>query len=175
MANVGTYHVAGPALIQVGTSPVVGSSPLQALGYSEDGVDIAVHAYDEPITTDKSGPAVPEELQDFGMDAVVRCSLPMWDPKVMAFIRSRRSPAQNQEGVSPNRGGLIFAGGAGIRVVITSPNADEPWRFFFCTLRGPRGGKYGTRATRYDLTFYCLQREAPNLGPGFWLYDHVAA
>ena len=70
---------------------------------------------------------------------------------------------------------VVLLADGGVRVVVTSPNADEPWRFFFATLRGPRGGKYGTRATRYDLQFYCVQREKSDLGAGFHLYDHLAA
>lgn len=163
------YHVSGPAIISVGEAGITGTE--QQLGISEDGVDIIVTEYDEPIHTDKSGQHVPDELQDFGMDALIRMKLVAYDLEVLRYVRSRRS--FGAEGNSLTRGRLVFTQGMGLRVVIQS-TSDEPWRFFFCTPRGPRGGKVGTRKTVQDLSFYAIQRELPQLGSGFWLYDHKA-
>lgn len=163
------YHVNGPAVVHVGESGV--SGPLKQLGISEDGVTIIVNEYDEPIHTDKSGQHVPDELQDFGQDALIRMKLVLYDLDVLRYVRSKRAV---KEGVSSNRGRLVFGQGGGLRVVITS-DSDEPWRFFFATPRGPRGATVGTRKSVQDLSFYCIQRELPALGAGFWLYDHDAS
>lgn len=166
------YHVNGPAIVSIGPAGT-SQGTLQQLGISEDGVDIVVNAYDEPIFTDKSGQEVPDELQDFGQDAYVRMRLNLYDLNVLRVARGLRGLG-GKEGVSPTRGNLVFTSGSGMRLVIASAT-DEPWRFFFSTLRGPRGKKVGTRKTSHDLAFYCIQRELPQIGPGFWLYDHTAA
>jgi hypothetical protein len=166
MPDVGTIHVNGPALIRVGAAGFT-SSGLMDLGFSESGVDISITDYTNRVMTDAAGGAVPHELGDMGMDAVIRCRLPMFDAKAMAFVRTRRS-AGGVEGTSPVRGGLIMRGGAGIRVVITSPTEGLPWRFLFCTPQGPRGGRYGTVHTVEELTFYAIQQEVQGK---WWLYD----
>lgn len=169
--GVAACHINGPALISVGEAGING--PLYQLGISEEGVSIVVNEYDEPIHTDKSGQHVPDTLQDFGQDALIRLKLIFYDLDVLNYVRSKRSPI-GKDGHSTTRGGLVFSNDAktmGMRVVITS-QTDEPWRFFFCTPRGPRGGVVGTRKTVHDMSFYAIQRELPALGAGFWLYDH---
>jgi hypothetical protein len=71
------------------------------------------------------------------------------------------------EGQDSVPGGLIFQSNLGFRMVIDSLNED-PYRFFFCTIRGAASTKIGTRRTLWSLTIYAGR---PVNQGGYKLFD----
>lgn len=160
-------HVNGPALVYF---RLAGKGSMSQLGISENGVDIEITPHDKPVMTDAAGPALPADIQDMGEDATIRMALSAYDLDALAAIR-RRGNAK-AEGVSGNRGRLMFANGHFVQLLISS-ETDEPWRFFTCILRGPRHVKPSTEYTVQRLNFYAWAAVgAGNSSFGAQLYDH---
>lgn len=170
-ANV-AYHVNGPALVWIGNQGVGGG--LEQLGISEDGIGISLTQHDDPIMTDDGGSRIPDELQDMGEDATIDFRLVYYDLNVLRKIRKKRIGPALPEGQQRSRGSVIFNNDLGFRLVVQS-DGDEPWRFFWCTLRNaPQRAKVGTKRTAWDMSIYAIPRRIePNLARPRILYDHV--
>lgn len=164
------YHVDGPVLIKVGTGA---AAALEELGVSEDGVDISLNLYSEPVMSDAAGPRVPVDLQRMGEDASITFRLTDFDLVILNKIKAL-AIGNATEGVGGAPGSLIGTGGSAYRVVLTS--ADEPWRFTTCTLRNPQRHKMGTKYKTPAVEFYAWRYIAAggNTSAGGVLYDHTA-
>lgn len=165
------YHVNGPALIKVG--PIGTAGALSVLGYSVDGVAISMSRHVHEIMTDVAGSEMPAELQDMGMSARLRFDLVSYDLAVLQVLRSNIGAAG--EGVLGPMGRLVGGSGIGQRVVISSPNGDEPWRFFSVFCKDAQEGKVGSKKTVWKMNMLAWCYVDPNRATtdGLKLFDHV--
>jgi hypothetical protein len=159
-------HVNGPALVLVGPQGLNGA--LSPLGYTEEGVDLAINNHDDPVVVDDAGTQVPADLQDMGRDASFELRLPKYDDKWLRWVLERRSQQEGQDNVP---GGLIFGGNRGFRLVIDSPNED-PYRFYFCTLRNSSSSRLSTRRNLWSLSVYAIRGYLTGRG-NYSLFDRV--
>ena len=164
------YHVQGPALIKTGTGA---AGALESLGYSEDGVEISVREYREPVRTDVAGPAVPADLQHMGADAIIRARLSAYDLGVLVKVRKRHDATA--DGQLPTLGRLVGTAGDAFKPVIAG--ADEVWRVPTAILREAQDTKLGTRYTVWSLTFYAWAfiPATATTPKDIVLYDHTDA
>lgn len=153
-------HINGEAALQVGTG---GNGALRQLGVSLDGVSIAVVDHTIPIPTDDwGGPdGTPYDEMYLSTDATVRCTLVLYDSVVLASIRGR----PNADGVLGTPGSLWRAGGGYYRLLIESPEAEEPWNFPAARLKDAAETKIGTRRSVWDLIWFATLTPPLSQGP----------
>ena len=177
MPTTRAYHVNGPCLVSVGAGQDLASS-LLALGVSQEGIDLQIEEYEEPVRSDMAGPRMAADVQEMGMAATISCALVDYDDAVLTSLRNRCDRLAGQPGVLKGVGRLAGTSGDLFRVVLSS--ADKPWRFHFCKLRGaPQRTKLSAKVTIWQVTFSAIvfvpagtnnYSDAP-----LYLYDHVAA
>lgn len=143
-----TYHVTtGGVYLQVGTGA---AGALETLGVPEDGIFIDITKHERPIHTDVSGPEVPADIQDFGISAVIRCSLIAYDLAVAD--RVERAAGQGAGGLLPAMGTLIGTDDRSFAVAIASAT-DEPWNFPTAKVR-TYSRKPSSERNKYDISFF---------------------
>jgi hypothetical protein len=185
-------HVNGPAIIYTG-SPLFDATHLLAAGYTQgssslgspaqlgisvDGVEITLSTYDDPIIADTGGMRLPVDLQDMGIDALIRFQLVIYDLTVLQPLRQRSGAT---EGTLPQLGALVAANLYTKRLIISGAADDGPWRFYNTYPRNVESTKVGTKRTIWNLELYAwavignavtAASGAPPAG-SIPLYDHV--
>lgn len=160
----------GGAIVKTGTG---GAAALETLGIPEDGVQVEISKHDLPVKTDVAGDAVPAELQEMGMDAVIRMTLVAWDNAVA--LKLEKAASESTEGTQPAMG--IFMGGVGqpaaFRLLIDS-TTDDPFNFITAKIRRYRERK-SSKHNKLELEFYAWTYLAPTVtsATGVKLYDRV--
>lgn len=167
-------RVNGPAVIRVGLQGVGQVDALADVGITENGPSIQVDNLEEPVQADNAGPQMPADLQDMGKVATIRFGLPIYDLAVLtAWFLSKQSGGSEGQIMAP--GTLIYAGGKGFRLIISSPTDNQPWRFFYtrvksCSLRP------GTKYNVYDVALEAIPYVGVSATPANTpLYDHTNA
>lgn len=174
MSATTTFHVHGPSVVFIGPQGVNGS--LSELGTTEDGADVNVSLYDEPIMTDAAGSRVAADLQEMSKDATITFTLPVFDQTVIEQMLSRGSGGVGGGTLLANMGVPIFSNNGGFRIVFPSSLGDGAYRFFFCTMRGsPQAVKLGLRRKAWRISLYALPGPITGKPAGLWLYDRNAA
>ena len=112
------FYVPGASRISVGQ---YGGSTLSFLGWAVDGVNIAVQPRFDELFSDLSGPAIPEDVQFLGADAVIRFTLARYNESVLAGLRAFLYGGTEGSWGSCVVGSLIKAEGLGHRLFIRSP------------------------------------------------------
>jgi hypothetical protein len=182
-------HVNGPALLYTGYAMWDGThaniagasgnldSPAQ-LGISEEGVDLSITYFDDPVIADTGGPNCPVDLQDMGVIAEIRARLVIYDLAKLTTLRQRGSGTAGTfeaEGALPPIGTLIYANGFANRLIVIDQD-ETAWRFWATKLRGASEIKLGTKRKIWNLRWIAW---APigvaNTAAGAVLYDHTNA
>jgi hypothetical protein len=170
MATYSEFHVNGLASIWYSGSG--GTAAL--LGYSQDGVTIELHYETEDIITDKWGAKIPEDVQNMGQWASIKCNLIKYDTLVIEALEARLAES-GTVGELPN---IVDSGHLGactnsigrlmgqctnyyqIWVQRCNPacetNVEGGWKFPIAYLADIDSFKVGTRVTIHDLTFRAL-------------------
>lgn len=158
-----TTHVNGSALVYIATG---GSFVPAGLGYgSEAGVRLTFNNYTEPWFSDRMGPYIPVEVQNFGQDCVIEVDFHQWDDTVMDLVWKRLHNASTgadvgESGNDPLHIGTLYRANVQyLRVTITklfSGEATGPFNFPYCVLEGPRTLNVGSRASAQTLIFRAL-------------------
>jgi hypothetical protein len=146
-----TFQVAGEAKIQV----KIGAGSFGDLGVSMDGVTIEIITKTEDINIDTFGQQVPFEVQLFLSEARIRAKLLFWDETIVETIRSLATIAN---GVMPQAGALLFAGGFSHQCKILAPGggAGNGWTFPKSYLLDAQTLKVGTRRGELDLQWRAI-------------------
>jgi hypothetical protein len=172
-------HVNGPAVLYTGqplatSSTIYGGGSLDSpgqLGISEDGVDISLQPYDEPVIADTGGPHCPVDLQDLGMTALIRARLVIYDKSLLQALRKRSGQAEGQLSAI---GSLVASNGNDARLIVTS--ADEVFRFWHTYLRSAQETKVGAKRTIWTTTWFAWAFiGTATTAAGATLYDHTNA
>lgn len=131
------YYVPGPTRISVGQH---GGSTLSFLGWAVDGVTITIQPRHDELFSDLSGPAVPEDVQFLGEDAMIRFTLSRYNDSVLAGVRSFRYGGTEGAWESCALGSLMKHEGFGFRLFLRSPCQSKSgqtgqrgvWNFPLC-------------------------------------------
>lgn len=90
-----TFHVFGPALLQIdlsGTVTVSGQNVVgatwQNLGFTEEGIEIVTLPNVEDVMADFAGPHMPADGQFMGLVATIRCPLITWENTILQYVMS---------------------------------------------------------------------------------------
>ena len=141
------YMVNGTAFVYVGTGA---GNALQLLGYTDQGVEMSVDEFKEPIMTDLYGNRVPQDYQDMGMSARITVNLIACDRTVLASVIGRGDRSEVGEISQP---GLVLGmSGYAFGVAIASP-ADYPWVFYSCLMSKGFGTRLATKANPFRCDF----------------------
>lgn len=163
-------HVNGPCTLSYGAGGTAGG--LTEIGVTEDGIDVEIVPFVDPIMADSGGPHVPVEHQDFGKIAYIRGRLTIYDSAVLEALQAMNAADGLEE---PVPGKLIGANSKYFRLVLSSPIAANPYRFFYCTWNGPLAFKLGTRYTQPMVQFIAVPGILTGSMATKELYDHTAA
>lgn len=112
------YYSIGPARIAVGTG---NAGALEYLGFSLDGVMIAVQPRYDDVFSDLGGPAIPEDVQFLGHDARITFTLSRFNAGVFHKLRALLPLASGaSDGSAPNYsiGSLLKSEGLATRLFI---------------------------------------------------------
>jgi len=162
------FHVNGLARIYINVT----GSPTE-LGYSQDGVTIELHYETEDIMTDKSGAKIPEDIQNMGQWATVKCNLIKYDTSLIEYLQNRLNEV-DVAGKLPNVRSNITTGCPNAIAELMGQcndfsdlwirrcnpacegSIEGGWHFYNTYLADIDTFKVGTRVTIHDLTFRCL-------------------
>lgn len=150
-----TYHVHGPAYIQVGTGT---ADALETLGMSKDGIRIRIETKHRKHMGDAAGPEVPSVIQQMGSEAFIDIDLFAFDDAVLAKCR-RRAEASATEGVAGIPGQVLDA--TYTHKLYIPSATDLPWNFPVAILQNAQEEKPGTELKVPKLTFYAYRLIAP--------------
>lgn len=163
------YHIAGPALVKVGTG--TGQPPtLEDLGYSRDGVAIREEAHWADIHADAAGgeEGPPVETLFLGERSLVRVELVRWDwevaYRVLARLRGATAGEPQPAGIA-----LVASGPLTVRLVIDA--AREVRHYPRAAVRGAVELNKGARASRLAFEFECYRDGVPSSSYYGVLYD----
>lgn len=109
------FFVPGPARIFVGTGS---AGALEFLGYTVDGANIAVQPRWDEVFSDLGGPAIPEDIQFLGSDAVIRLTLARYVESVLAKLRAFIRGGTEGSIASYGIGSLLAHEGLAFRLLI---------------------------------------------------------
>lgn len=143
------YTINGTAFVYV--SPTPGSSDLELLGYTTDGVEMNVSENNAEIFTDLMGPMTPQDFQNMGMVARIRAPLIAMDRTVLASVTGRGD--RTLVGQISTPGMVIGMSNFTFRVGIAAP-ADFPWVFPYCIMNKGFGSKLATKANPFNVEFF---------------------
>lgn len=147
-------QVKGAVAISVGTGA---SDALEALGYSMNGVTYIEEAFYDNVQGDENGgdSGPPIDIQVFGQIHRVRMELTKWDEAVADKIRARANDNGSTTAGSfgATAGDLLFAGGAGFRLLLNS--ASNPRNYLFAIPRPPMEMNAGSKHSRLTIEWEC--------------------
>jgi hypothetical protein len=146
--------VPGAALIQVDAGETPGV--LVDLGYSRNGVDIALDGFYVNVPGDENGgdEGPPIEVLQLGQTARVRLELTKWDPAVIDVLNSRRWGGGATPGTPPSVGIMMFGGAYTHRLLIKT--TSRPFNFVRAFVRGPiEVPQYGSKFATVVCEFEC--------------------
>lgn len=158
--------VNGEATISVGTGS---SDALEVLGTSEDGVQIQITEFTQPIYNDVGGPDTPVDFQRMGKTGTIQFTLIDVNDSVMRKIRNRRytqpggTVVNLGDGIEPPRGTMVGLGAQAFKVAIAAQWEDP---FYFPTAklaRTPVSFKLGTTLTKWQFTLDVWAYIAPTV------------
>jgi hypothetical protein len=187
MASV--LRVNGYATVGVGAAETSTQNGFYELGWTVDGVEIAETHYAEDVYTDRLGGHIPEDVQNFGMEARITLDLIKYDLAVLRDVITREY--QGTVGTTPNEsslaGDLMVACNKMFSVYIkrqyggTTGDCKNPgdlgtssgtpegnWAFPRCYVVDERSFKVGTKVTRHRLVIRAL----PNAS-GVLYYENI--
>jgi hypothetical protein len=186
-------HVNGYATVGVAAANTHTQNGFNELGWTVDGVEIAETHYAEDVYTDRLGGHIPEDVQNFGMEARITLDLIKYDLDVLRDVITREY--QGTVGVTPNEsslaGDLMIAcnkmfsvyikrqyGGTtgdcknpGSLATVNNYSSGTPegnWAFPQCYVVDERSYKVGTKVTRHRLVLRAL----PNAS-GILYYENI--
>ena len=142
------YTLNGSAIVSVGTGTL---GALETVGYSDNGVDIAVQENKAEILTDIFGPMTPQDFQDMGMTARIVVPFIAVDTSVLNKILDRGDRTSSGQVNTP--GLVIGMAGYAFRLAIASP-FWSPWSFSYCVVRPGFGTKLAVKANVFRMEFY---------------------
>ena len=119
------------------------------LGYTESGVDKSVTYNRAEIITDLFGPMTPQDFQDMGMVAQIRCPFIAIDRTVLAKVMAIGDAGL---GLINTPGLVLGMAGYAMQLVIGS-KADFAWSWPTCILRN-ESTRLATKANPDTLEFF---------------------
>ena len=144
---VSRHSTVGGVLVKTGTGI---AAALELLGVPAGPVEIIETKHERPVFDDISGDAVPGDIQDTGIDYIIRMNLVSYDDAIVTKIAA--CAGQTVDGVAPAQGYFITGSGYGFRLLIDS-TTDRPWNFTNAKLRS-RGPKPSSEYQKLMLEFY---------------------
>lgn len=151
--NVQQYRVHGEGVLSFG---VGASGALVVLGYSENGIKIAIEKKYRPVHTDPGGSEIPADWQYMGEMATIDFAAISWREDYLRLIRAREFLANgtslNTDGLAAGRGQLVGQHGIAVAMAIATGNfGEDPWYFPTCFIPqdlfnlGTENMKHGVR------------------------------
>jgi hypothetical protein len=157
-----TFHVFGPARIDVVVTGVTGG-PLQRLGYTEEGGTVALVSGYEDVMADFAGGFIPGDVQYMGQIANIVCPFVTWDNTYMNAFLAGIAGATPGLILAKDLGRLMLAsnGKFGLKITpdlqVRNGAGAEPSWFFPCVyITSEVPMRLGTKVTRAPLTAKAL-------------------
>ena len=133
----------GESLVTVRGSASSAIASVQQLGLTSDRIRITPNYNHLPVNADAWGQA-PFEMQFMLATVSLSMTLVHFDRTILAACQQESMGGSASEGQLTRAGtrlgsnaSLFAAGNHYISVGITSPQAGQPWNFFFCFMTGP--------------------------------------
>jgi len=153
----------GPCILYVGQGD---SGELVELGFSEDGMRIAIRETFEDVHSDLLGPKIPTDVQRFQADALITGDLIRWNESVLELCEDRSAGDAGWGNVRIDEvGALMLAQGKTYRLLCDAPNvafADAafpdmtPYNFPEAYLHDTMERRRGARVERVHIIFRAL-------------------
>lgn len=145
-------HVAGPALVKIGTGD---AGALEDLGYTVNGADIELRGFHGDVPGDEHGGDLgpPIDVQYFGEIAIVRLEFSKFDAAVADKAAARMLSNIANPGSPGTPGTLLFGSTQAFRLLINPTNNPMNFPRAFC--RGSIVHNKGTRFTRLSQEWEC--------------------
>lgn len=151
-----TVNVAGLATIKLA---VAAGTPLNTLGYTQNGAQITFEGYQENVPGDENGgdAGPPVDVQYLGQTARVRLELTKFDTTIAQSILARLPAGTLGSPVATTTPGiLLFASSQFFRLLIHS--VTSPYNFPCATfVQPPHEINIGTRFSRYVVEALCYK------------------
>ena len=152
-ANILSYHVAGPILIQANIGV---ANAFVVVGICEDGADIDLQQMTHSIKDDGGGGPEGAEVEEIFLNAVanVRCTLV---PFAGNYVNKLRAMAQANvggvDGVMLTPGTLFGTNNNLPSIKITSSDIDGGWQFTTCRVVRAGSNRVSTKESKLQFEF----------------------
>jgi hypothetical protein len=155
--SINGYTVNGPAIV---TANIGASHAYVVIGYTQDGVDVAIQQMLEEIMTDVFGPRVPQDYQDMMMKCRITCPFIALDRTQFLLLLNAGDKTGNTDGTSNSPGLVLGAGGYSFVLSIAS-QFDAAGGYWFAStfVRDDKiASKLGTKVSPIRCNFEAIPK-----------------